>query len=358
MPTSNYSDPFSQLDDIILDIDTTISETVDYLSEEVVESTPIYIQLAEGETDPRLKLLSHSSRTTLHKCPRKYQLYRLASQQISLADAKEIEQGVTFAYGTVVGVGIQSILEGKTKQQVYLDMFLAWDVDLLDENPKQKKSFWEATFAIDRFLAMKNNGYLDDYELVYYEGKPAVELSFQIILPDGFRYRGFVDAVLRHKITREVLVLECKTSSANPNSATFKNSGQAIGYSIVLDILFPELSSYAVLYLVYATKDREYVQFNYTKSLLQRALWLQELLIDKQMIELYEDFGVYPTHGESCFDFFRECEYLSLCYLDTDKLTKALTQDILNKIEEDADRYMFTVDFFELVESQIKKGEL
>ena len=49
------------------------------------------VQLEPDEIDPRLKLLSHSSRTTLHKCPRKYQLYRLSSDQQSLEGVKEVE---------------------------------------------------------------------------------------------------------------------------------------------------------------------------------------------------------------------------------------------------------------------------
>jgi len=271
---------------------------------------------------------------------------------------EDITQGVTFAYGTVVGIGIQSILEGKTETEIYLDMFLAWDVDFLDSNPKQKKSFPEAVFAIQRFLAMREHGFLSSYELVYYEGKPAVELSFQVILPDGFKYRGFVDAVLRNKETREIVVLECKTSSGTPNPAHYKNSGQAIGYSVVLDILFPTLSSYTVLYLVYYTRGREYKEFHFTKSLLQRALWLQELLIDSEHIKLYESFGSYPMHGESCFDFFKPCEYMGLCTLSTANLISPLTSGVLEKIEQENERYQFTVDFYDLVQAQIEKGEV
>ncbi len=327
-----------------------------YLTEEQEPELISIVNLDEGEIDPRLKLLSHSSRTTLHKCPRKYQLYRLSSNQISLQQEKETEQGVTFAYGKAVGVGIQSTLEGKTIDQIYLDTFLEWDVDLLDSNPRQKKSFWLAMWAVQKFISLRERGFLYEYELVYYKGKPATELSFQILLPDGFKYRGFVDAVLRHKQSGEIMVLECKTSSGSANPATYKNSGQAVGYSVVLDILFPALSSYTVLYLVYETKTMRYVELPFEKSLLQRALWLQELLIDAQAIELYESYNTYPMHGESCFDFFRECEYLSLCTLSTENLTKPLTTKVLTEIEEDADKYQFTVDFYSLVESQIEKG--
>jgi len=227
------------LDSISLDLpEISLSDTSDIIATDsdsppLPDITPI--TLPKGEIDPRLKLISHSSRTTLHKCPRKYQLYRLSSQTITTDELKETEQGVTFAYGKAVGVGIQSTMESKSIDQVYIDTFLEWDVDLLDETPRQKKSFWLALFAVQKFIALRDNGFLDCYELVYYQGKPACELSFQVLLPNGFKYRGFIDAVLRHKTTGAILVLENKTSSGNANSAMYKNSGQALGYSVILD---------------------------------------------------------------------------------------------------------------------------
>lgn len=341
-------------------LDDFLDSTLDSLTDAAAETDSFLDSTVEHQTivevegiDPRLKQLSHSSRTTLHKCPRKYQLYRLNSKDSGEEDR---EQGVTFAYGSAVGVGIQSTLENKTEDQIILDTFLAWDVDLLDENQRQKKSFWLAVFAVQRFMQLREEGYLADYELVYYNGKPAVELSFRITLPGGYTYRGYVDGVLRNTKTGEILVLECKTSSGNPNSAQYKNSGQALGYSVILDKLFPELSAYEVLYLVYGTKQLEYTEFYFEKSLLLRALWLQELLIDTQHIELYEHYQTYPMHGESCYDFFRECEYLGLCTLSTDKLVKPLTQQYLDKLA--AEEYMFEVDFDELVRNQIEKGDL
>ncbi len=322
------------------------------------EQIPVkIIELEAGELDPRVKLLSHSSRNSLHKCPRKYQLYRLSSTTVRMVEQAEVEQGVTFAYGSAVGVGMQSTLEGKSEAQVIIDTFLEWDVDLDDANTRQNKSYYLAQFAVQKFYSMYTTGFLDDYELVYYKGKPAVELSFIVTLPDGFAYRGFVDAVLQHKETKEIMVLEAKTTSSTAQPAQYKNSGQALGYSVILDILFPKLSAYTVLYLVYESKSYEYKQLPFKKSLLQRAIWLQELLIDTQLIKLYEGYGMYPLHGESCYDFFRDCEYLSLCQLTTANLTKPLTQTIVDEIEESALSYDFTVDFNDLVAAQIAKGE-
>lgn len=340
-------------------LDATLDTALGDLGNNTSDIPVTVVELPEGEADPRLKLLSHSSRTTLHKCPRKYQLYRLNSEQQETDSIKETESSVTFAYGKAVGMGVQSALESeKTEVDILMDTFLEWDTDLLDETPRQNKSFWLAMFAVTKFIGLREKGFLADYELVYYKGKPAVELAFQVILPDGYKYRGFVDAVLKHRTTGEIMVLENKTASGTAQSAQYKNSGQALGYSVVLDILFPEMSSYTVLYLVYETKSYEYKQLPFKKSLLQRALWLQDLLIDTQIISTYESFDTYPMHGESCFDFFRECEYLGLCTLTTENLTKPLTSDVVEKLAADEENYDFSLDFYDLVEAQVAKGDI
>jgi len=230
-------------------------------------------------------------------------------------------------------------------------MFLMWHTDLLARDDKGNKSFWEAVTALDRFLALREQGFLNEYELVYYQDRPACELSFCILLPDGFRLRGFVDAVLRHRITGKILVLECKTTGSSAlNPASYKNSAQAIGYSIVLDHLFPELSAYEVLYLIYTTKNREYNPIPFTKTYLQRALWIRELLLDVELIKMYEDAGVYPMHGESCYSFFRECEFFQTCTLSTDYLTKPCTPE-----EEDKTEYQVVISMNDLLTTQLEK---
>lgn len=280
--------------------------------------------------DPRLQLLSYSSLLTLHTCPRKYQLYKLQSREEIGVDN---QSGVTFAFGHIVGEGIQLAMQGESEETIIWKMFLMWDQELFDFNPKQNKSFWLGIYAVQKFIAMRNGGFLDDYELVMHNGKPAVELGFRITFPNGFTFRGYVDAVLQHKYTKKVKVLELKTTAdTNLTDAKFKNSAQAIGYSIVLDVIFPELSEYDVMYLVYKSKDREYEIMEFSKSYLQRAQWIQELILDIDMIEKYEEAGVYPMHGESCYSFFRECEYFNLCTLSTGHLITPLSEKTLDKI--------------------------
>lgn len=304
----------------------------------------------EGAIDYRIRQLSYSGILNLHTCPRKFQLYRLRTTHRAEEDAKST---ITFAFGHIFGEAIQLALEGKSEQEIIWKMFLGWHTDLFAEDIKLAKSFWIAVIGLRKFLAMRQAGFLQEYELVYYNGKPACELSFAIDFPDGFRIRGFVDAVLRHKESGKVIVLECKTTgSTTVNPASYKNSAQAIGYSIVLDAIFPDLSSYEVLYLVYGTKNQEFTPIPFAKTYLQRALWIRELLLDIEMIKLYEEAEVYPMHGESCYSFFRECEYLNTCQLSTEYLTKPCTE-----AEKDSTEYQITLSLENLLDTQIAKAE-
>lgn len=303
--------------------------------------------------DKRILNLSYSSLLTLHSCPRKFQLYKLGSTP---QEQEDTGGSITFAYGHMVGEGIQQVLESWTLDAILWDQFLKWDCDLFAENAKQGKSFFSAWIAIKQFASMREAGYLDGYELVQYEGKPAAELSFSITLPDGFIYRGFVDAVLQHTQTGEVLVLECKTSSATHiNPAQYKNSAQAIGYSIVLDAIFPSLSSYKVLYLVYQSKSQEYIQLPFEKTYYQRALWIQELLLDIETIKMYENVGIYPMHGESCYSYYRECEYYQTCTLSTHHLTTLLSAEAESKMDAELDKFQIKIGIQDLIAAQLSK---
>ena len=311
---------------------------------------PFVEQGYTGTTDYRIRQLSYSSLLTLHSCPRKFQLYRLRTTHRAEEDEKST---ITFSFGHVIGTAIQAILSGSTLDEVILGIFLEWHAPFLSVDEKSHKSIWYAIFAIQKFAALREAGLLNDYELVYYNDRPACELSFSVIFPDGFRLRGFVDAVLRHIPTGRIVVLEVKTTnSASLDPAKYKNSAQAIGYSIVLDNIFPDLSDYQVLYFIYQTKDKEYSLVPFTKTYLQRALWIRELLLDIETIKMYEEAGIYPMRGESCFSFSRPCEYFNTCELGTAYLTKPCTAE-----EEDKADYQITLTLQDLLETQFKKLE-
>lgn len=325
------------------DFTTSLDDIPDFLDSPAPTALMIpVVNLPVGEIDPRFKRMSYSSRLDLHACNRRFQLGRLQADK----PEQDIKTSVTFAFGHAVGEGIQQYLIARSSDHpnplefAIWKMFLAWDCDLLEENEKQKKSFLAAVAMILHFQELILDGFVvGEYEVAYFEGKPAAELSFRIDLGDGFAYRGYVDLVLRHKTSGQYLILELKTSSANYiNQNSYKNSAQAIGYSVVLDKIAPGTSSYSVQYLVWLTKQSRFEAFDFPKTFRQRVQWLQHLLWDKKqitdMVAFYGNDGVWQTMGESCTDFGRDCDYLDVCGMETHRLTSPLTENQLTENKE------------------------
>lgn len=317
--------------------------------------------------DPRTRLLSYSSQNLLQECARKYQLSKgqvviaeLDKDDVDRADLAKADRA-TFDFGHSVGYGVQSVLLGKSIQSIIWSLFSSqWKQDLFYRDERRKKSFFLGIIAIQKFEHLvRNTGFLEDFEVMEFDGKPAVELGFRIHLPDGYKYRGFVDVVLRNRRTGKIIVLEIKTSSWNQIHAAFTNSFQAIGYSLVLDQLAPDTTSYDVMYLVYKTKDFEWESPVFPKSYYQRALWLHELLIKKEVLELYDRHGVYPMNGGNCVNKFgRECPYLGTCTLSTDSLITPLSAERWEEIEAEEDQaYQFNITYEQLIEAQLAKIE-
>lgn len=295
-----------------------------------------------------LKLLSHSGNTTLHTCPRKYELLRLSGE-------REGDDRHTI-FGKCAGAAVEHMLTGASKKAAYWTAFTTWKTDLLSEDgARDGKTFWDVLIALDKFVPVFTNN-LQHYRIVSFHGKPATELGFQLTLLNGFVYRGFIDAVLLDTRTSELVVFELKTTKFNKvDEAIYKNSGQALGYSLILDAIADSLgmeitSSYKVLYVIYKTLQREYELMPFTKNHLHRAVWLKQLIVDTQLIELYDKFEMFPMHGESCYSFFRQCKYFRVCELSTENLIK-----VVDKVEDESVyQFKFTLD--QLIESQLEKG--
>ncbi len=277
------------------------------------------------------KGLSYSRQLTLHSCGRKYEL-----------DSKKAIKGkiesVTFSYGHAVGQAIQSTMAGASFNRTVIDTVLAYSHDEDDlgcENEqKSKKNIWWAVIAAEEFYKKYHAGvysFLEGWQVATFpdpktgEIIDAVELTFVVKLIDGYSYEGHIDLVLYHPVKKRYMILELKTTGMTTiNEASYKNSAQALGYGIVVDMIAANLNasaSYDVLYMVYKSRTRETVPLLFTKSPALRVDWLSALLTDMQIIELYEQNG-YPRHGESCFNFFRPCEYLDVCNMSDESIDR------------------------------------
>lgn len=321
-----------------------------------------------------LKQISYSSCMAIHGCPRKMELKKLLPRGFSDdiifdfgdGDAvegaapeleKKIAGNATFAYGKAVGTGIQEWLVSHDRGKAIFATFMAWDVDLDDESQlRVKKTFETAVLAVQKFASIQSMSMnLDDYELMYYEGKPAIELGFRIRLPHGFVYRGFIDAVLRNKYTGEIIVLEAKTTGMRfVNAAQYQNSEQGVSYALVLDKLFGKMSSYSVLYCAYLTMLERWETFLFPKSPAQRAEWFGNTFNDVETVTNWIEHEYFPRRGECCAAYGKACEFIDTCHLDMQEfyVSEAQAQKLL-AAEEVAGKYVADITLDELIQAQL-----
>lgn len=262
---------------------------------------------------------SYSRRLTLHSCPRKYQLENIFNLGMRT-------DTLDFAYGHAVAAGIQQlVVEPDDLNRAAAATLAAWSMPIDDCDYRGKKSLWYAIRMVQKFYELLKNpatNFLRNYEIAMFptaDGslRPAVELTFCINCFEGYVYEGHIDLVLKEKGAAKYLVVEVKTTKfVEVSDSSYKNSDQALGYSIVIESIAKDLDaegSYSVLYLVAKSGRQEYEYRVYPKSRIQRAQFINGLILDIEIEKMYRKWNIYPMHGESCFNFFRPCEFFGKC---------------------------------------------
>lgn len=313
---------------------------------------------------PNLKLLSNSGLDELHGCPRKFELDRMLPQQENTDFHKE--------FGKAVGLGVQEVLTHGSLERATFAMFLAWkeldlfygfeaDYEISSDWKKaiaKKKTFFHALIAVDKFLLPRKTVFAN-MEIALLNGRPATEIGFSIDCGDGFFYRGFIDGVLLDKTRKELVVVENKTTGfSNVHEANYKHSGQALGYSLIIDMIIHELgmeeaSSYKVYYPVYQSSSMEWEVFCFTKTHTRRAMWIRSILLDIRHLVEYHDEGYFPMYGNHCYSFFNPCPHFGRCEFGNEVLFNLA--NVKEKVEE-KHKYDFHFSLEKIVEQQLGKG--
>lgn len=317
------------------------------------------------------KLTSHANITSysllsqLHECPRKFELEKLQANAEVVVDSGDVN--LDFAYGHAVGAGIQTYAATGSLVSAQLAGFLAWkapwDAEKVDKNGKPVgKSLAHALIAVEKFQYFWARE-LSDWEVVRLpSGKLATELAFAVDFQNGKFYFGHIDTVLIHKETRQLAVWEGKTTRFTTNEATYGNSNQALGYSVVVDRIAAEIGAnggdYDVLYVIFNAKEQEFTLMPFHKTRTQRAEWLQDILLDHSNIATYQKIGFYPKRGESCVNKWGyPCTWYGTCQMSNSSLFPGVVPPELSKEKvnsvEDLD-FVFTLD--ELIATQKGKG--
>lgn len=224
--------------------------------------------------------------------------------------------------------GIQEYFVHGDKELALLRAATEWKYDLYEFD--KEKSFFHCWAAIEKFIWMLPELALADYEVMYYNGKPCIELGFCIKLPNGFYYRGYIDLVLQHKIDGSILVVDLKTSGARySNPAKYQNSSQNIAYSVVLDTIMPGLQSFNVMYFEYLTSIDKFIPHDFVIDNMERATFIRDLLMECDIMNFYDNNEDWPKHGESCSGYGGSCQFINNCTMPTSMLLGT------HKIEDD-----------------------
>lgn len=253
---------------------------------------------------------SYSVLLSLHACPRMLQLDRYRAFKSPYDPFNE--ENLHFAFGHAVGAGVQAYYKTGDLNNALFNCYLAWSADFDSRLDKKSKSIWEAGIAVEKFVTAISQ--LDDWELVWIGDRAGIELSFSIDTNNGFKHYGHIDVLLKHKYSGEIAVLELKTTGlTKAEEALYANSSQALGYSIVIDTVFPGRTSYEVFHFVYSSSEREWTVLPFTKYVKDKAEWVKDTLLDHSTIDQYETINFYPKRGESCFNYNRRCDHFGLC---------------------------------------------
>lgn len=302
-------------------------------------------------------VVSNSILQSLHSCPRRFIQEKIRANNKALAGIEE-RPNIDFVFGHSVGAGVQCYLafDNNLSYGIYA-AFLAWkyDFDLgkEDYNVRKKKTIERAILAVETFHHWWGNNFSEWEIFRLADGRPAVELSFCIDF-GKYKYFGHIDLILRNTRTGRIAIGENKTTGyANPHPAVYQNSGQAIGYALVLDKIVGKLADYDVLYYAYSSSGEEWHHFPFAKTTAQKLEWVQDRFIDNGHIEQYFKLEHFPKNGGSCFQFNRACSFFGDCDL-LDK-QRMLDLPVLDDVRED-----YPVDFYvhvkELIEQQAERG--
>lgn len=301
--------------------------------------------------------LGTTSLLTLHRCEREYQRDEL------LQGGEGLRSNPVLVFGHAWGEGIMEYLQyGDLDRAVYHTWKSYWP-QLESDIRLEEMAFYGLRAAKGKLDAI-----LRDYEVAEFEGKPARELGFHLDINERYYFTSMMDGVLRHRRDSHLVLLENKHTHSwiDDISPMYRNSSQALMYSIVLDrIARQTLGMYNLHYFVGQFVKQELPKvrihhFEWKKTLLDRLNLFVSLGMDVAHLQQCVDTNIFPMRGHSCFSFGRPCKYFGVCQLrstdvpHTDDSIEKTKSEHVKEVEASV-MFRFTLD--EIVAEHLKLVE-
>jgi hypothetical protein len=285
--------------------------------------------------------LSYSTNNLVESCARKFQIAK--DKNISDWDLprETRENNEHLDFGSAIGIGAATLL---TKNSLEAGIWAAIS-NFNYANETATKNAISLVTCLQTLFAQWNP---DTWEIAQYNGKPAAELSFKVILDQATQdyYCGYVDLVLIHKPSKLAVVLEVKSTGIKLDdlSANYQNSAQGLGYSVILDSVTGGAASWQVLYLVFQFKGNNVLPtlhiLPFKKTLRDRLEWLLDLRILYSRILSHYEMNYWPKRSSGCLFFNKACPFIGTCdqtamqHLEEAWITKEANWDFVFSIEE------------------------
>lgn len=290
--------------------------------------------------------LSHSALEILNSCEQKFEIERF------FIGSKAEETNPDFIFGKAYGAGFQEYLVTKDIDKAIWKIFLSFDPWV----EKDSKQFWKIIHALV-VNTDKIDKFLEENELVYFHGAAAIELGIRILIDDTFYYVGFIDAVVKNRLTGKYGVIECKSTASHlyEIEPMYRHSGQGIGYSIGLDtIVGAELADYDIIYPVLQYPSRLAAEpiihfLRFEKNLLDRLQWFITLQLDVDRIKTMFQLNHFPKRVSACLAFNRVCPHYGTCHLLSIRQYKKEEPDPHEK------KYSFTFSLQNIIEDHLRR---
>ena len=269
--------------------------------------------------DDLLMESSYSSSKTFHSCPRKY-FY----ERHGVGKTLPRDESLAASVGQAMHEAIQHYFISGYNVDAALWALIWFYPHALSAAEPDKRTLLDCTAAL---LNLLNSGVLRQYELVYFNGKPAVELAFRLLHPSGLHHRGKLDLVVWHAVNQTYSILDIKTRAAygEPDLAQYQFSDQCVPYRFAVehivgrrDVRFD--TKYVVINLMLTRPDFWVFPVEPAPDAFDQ--WMLRTQLQAALIKQFRASGHWPRNGEACFSWNRRCRYFDICRIPLEALDR------------------------------------
>lgn len=292
-------------------------------------------------------ILSDSSWTKLHDCPRKFELYKM----IGHGD-HQFEDNLHTGSGKALHAGWQEWMTSRNRKQAIWQFMKRYPAALC-KSGMQVKSMEACYSALEAM--MQNKFFESRFELAYINTpfhntpQPAVEVPFRITFAGvsalstrhvPIVWDGYIDAILWDTLNHRFVVVDVKTLGRDlPDySIQFSRDSQCIPYSFILEKATGQTANMldVIYFVVYidALAARA-LPYEFHKTQVDIDEWAFDVANDIRNIKMMADIQYFTKRGKSCFGF-SPCVYHRVCDYKAKKDLEETMADIWGKADHSA----------------------